>query len=132
MLKSQSLFLEEEQQQQENRIKVPNKFFDKTEKYLYRLMLLGIISDYTVSWQGTKSFCVQLVKIDEKMLKQNLVRYIEKYEKGTLRKYEQQFVEISNPLEKYVSMLLQWSYDHHSYHRRQSLKNLYENCLNVI
>lgn len=131
MLKSQSLFLEEEQQQ-ENRIKVPNKFFDKTEKYLYRLMLLGIISDYTVSWQGTKSFCVQLVKIDEKMLKQNLVRYIEKYEKGTLRKYEQQFVEISNPLEKYVSMLLQWSYDHHSYHRRQSLKNLYENCLNVI
>lgn len=128
ILKSQSLFLDEE----ENRVKIPNKFFDKTEKYLYRLMLLGIILDYTVSWQGIKSFRVQLAKINEQMIKQNLVRYIEKYEKGTLRKYEQQFAYISNPLEKYVSMLLQWSYDHHSYHRRQSLKNLYENCLNVI
>jgi hypothetical protein len=35
-------------------------------------------------------------------------------------------------LEKGVRILLQRSYDHHSYHRRQSLKNLYENCLDVI
>jgi hypothetical protein len=70
--------------------------------------------------------------ISDRKIKENLFNYVEKYDSEALVKYEEQFSNITNPLEKYLTILLQWSYDHHSYHRRQSLKNLYENCLNVL
>ena len=38
----------------------------------------------------------------------------------------------SNGIERYIKILLQWSYDTYANTRRQSLKNLYENCLDVI
>jgi ATP-dependent DNA helicase RecQ len=31
-------------------------------------------------------------------------------------------------IDKYILILLQWSYDNFAYNRRQSLKNIYENC----
>lgn len=110
---------------------VQNSYWDKTEKYLYRLMLLGVIEDYTVSWGWGKSFRVLLNNFDDFQIKENLKKYIEKYENFALEKYEDLFSNLFG-LEKIVRILLQWSYDHHSYHRRQSLKNLYENCLDVV
>lgn len=110
---------------------VQNSYWDKTEKYLYRLMLLGVIADYTVSWGWRKSFRVLLNSFDDFQIRENLKKYIEKYENFALEKYEEQFSNLLW-LEKGVRILLQRSYDHHSYHRRQSLKNLYENCLDVI
>ena len=116
----------------EDWVEVKNDFWNQTEKYIYRLMLLWIIADYTVQWSTPKTFRVQLMPISDRKIKENLFNYVEKYDSEALVKYEEQFSNITNPLEKYLTILLQWSYDHHSYHRRQSLKNLYENCLNVL
>jgi len=105
-----------------------------TEKLLYRLMILWIINDYTMSpGSWWKKFEIIFNDISNDIIKSNLEKYINKYENDGFKKYTN---VINNneysELEKYIRILLQWSYDHHAYSRRQSLKNLYENCLNVI
>lgn len=105
---------------------------EEWEHYLYKLMILWIVYDYTVTWAYKKYAEVEFAEISCKEIKNNLINYILKYDEiESFNKYESQWKGGEN-LEKYVTILLQWSYDHHAYNRRQSLKNLYENCVAVL
>jgi ATP-dependent DNA helicase RecQ len=116
----------------------------KVEKSIYRLNQLGIIKDWTIENFFSGVFEVEIdTSHTHEIVNQSLLDLIHNYEKDfTLQKYEndtesryytvlykdpQKFTE----LEKSILILLIWSYDHFAYHRRQSLKNVYENCLKL-
>jgi ATP-dependent DNA helicase RecQ len=102
------------------------------EQYLYRLMILWIVKDYTVTRIPKKSAEVEFKEISCNEIKNNLIKYIWKYDEiESFKKYELQWIW-DECIEKYVTILLKRSYDHHAYNRRQSLKNLYENCAAVL
>lgn len=113
----------------------------KTEKAIYRLNQLGIIEDWTISnfFKGG-AFEVDYTNFSELTIKNCLINTINKYDK------EFSFEEIMtnenyliykkilnapdgySETDKYVLILLQWSYDNFVYNRRKSLKDIYELC----
>jgi ATP-dependent DNA helicase RecQ len=117
-----------------------NKF--KTEKAIYRLSQLGIIDDWTVSNFFTGEFEVDFSEYSETSIQQNLKSTINKYDKDfdftlldsneAYRKYSGIWEKSAPLIDRCVVLLLQWAYDHFAYNRRQSLKNIYENCDNYI
>ena len=117
-----------------------NKF--KTEKAIYRLSQLGIVDDWTVTNFFTGEFVVDFTNFNDETVKENLKATIVKYERefdfdvlGDNEAY-QRYGKIWNkpaPLrDRCIVLLLQWAYDHFAYNRRQSLKNIYENCYDYI
>lgn len=117
-----------------------NKF--KTEKAIYRLSQLGIIDDWTVSNFFTGEFEVDFSDFSEASIKQNLKSTINKYDRDfdftllesneAYKKYAGIWEKSAPLIDRCVVLLLQWAYDHFAYNRRQSLKNIYENCDNYI
>lgn len=117
-----------------------NKF--KTEKAIYRLSQLGIIDDWTVSNFFTGEFEVDFSEYSETSIQQNLKSTINKYDKDfdftlldsneAYKKYAGIWEKSAPLIDRCVVLLLQWAYDHFAYNRRQSLKNIYENCDNYI
>lgn len=113
----------------------------KVEKAIYRLSQLGIIEDWTIeSFFDGGVFEVDYSDYDTMSIKQSLLQTINKYDSrfsfdsiDTDSKYST-YKKILNAPENYtefdklVMILLQWSYDNFAYNRRQSLKNVYENC----
>jgi ATP-dependent DNA helicase RecQ len=113
----------------------------RTEKAIYRLSQLGIIEDWTISnFFGGGIFEVDFGNYNANSIKQSLLNTIKKYDNefsfeviSTDDKYSV-YRKILNAPESYsefdklVLILLQWSYDNFAYNRRQSLKNIYENC----
>ncbi|MEI9921117.1 MAG: DEAD/DEAH box helicase [Bacteroidota bacterium] len=115
----------------------------KTEKAIYRLSQLGIVSDWTISnfFSGGK-FEVDFIKHTDASVTENLLKTIHKYQSSfsldevhSDPKYIRYAKILNAPVEyshldKSILLLLQWSYDNFAYHRRESLKNIYENtCL---
>lgn len=113
-----------------------NKF--KTEKAIYRLSQLGIIEDWTITNFFTGEFEVDFFSYSDETIKANLKRTINKYDKEfdfdllkENEKYKHLDIIWSKPAplrDRCIVLLLQWAYDHFAYNRRQSLKNIYENC----
>lgn len=113
----------------------------RTEKAIYRLSQLGVIEDWTISdfFRGG-SFDVDFAEFSEESIKQSLLFTIKEYDKefsfDTIlidEKYRTYKKILNAPtnyslIDKYILILLQWSYDNFAYNRRQSLKNIYENC----
>jgi len=113
----------------------------RTEKAIYRLSQLGVIEDWTISdfFRGG-SFDVDFAEFSEESIKQSLLFTIKEYDKefsfDTIlidEKYSTYKKILNAPtnyslIDKYILILLQWSYDNFAYNRRQSLKNIYENC----
>lgn len=113
----------------------------RTEKAIYRLSQLGVIEDWTISdfFRGG-SFDVDFAEFSEESIKQSLLFTIKEYDKefsfDTIlidEKYNTYKKILNAPtnyslIDKYILILLQWSYDNFAYNRRQSLKNIYENC----
>jgi len=117
---------------------------EKVQKAIYRLAQIGIISDWTVEKFNSGVYEVEFVHHSEQMVKTAL--------EETIHKYDSDF-SISNLLENptgryqvlvdrrlnsqltelqfYFVVLLLWSYEHFAYNRRQSLKNVYEQCLSL-
>jgi ATP-dependent DNA helicase RecQ len=113
----------------------------KLEKAIYRLSQLGIIEDWTIqSFFGGGEFEVDYSNFSIKSIKAALLQTINKYDASfsyesiELEKKYSTYRKILKAPEKYsefdkiVLILLQWSYDNFAYNRRQSLKNVYENC----
>lgn len=113
----------------------------KTEKAIYRLSQLGIIEDWTINnFFGGGEFEVDYSEFDSTSIKNSLLKTINKYDPdfsfdsiNTEAKYSTYRKILNAPEEysdfdKYILILLQWSYDNFAYNRRQSLKNIYENC----
>lgn len=113
----------------------------RIEKAIYRLSQLGIIEDWTITnFFGGGIFEVDFGNYNANSIKQSLLNTIKKYDNefsfeviSTDDKYSV-YRKILNAPESYsefdklVLILLQWSYDNFAYNRRQSLKNIYENC----
>lgn len=113
----------------------------KVEKAIYRLSQLGIVSDWTIESFFTGIFEVEFVIHDASTVKEHLDNNIQKYDKNfSMAKLHQEgskyykflFSEKNknrfSEIETYFIVLLIWSYEHFAYNRRQSLKNIYENC----
>lgn len=109
----------------------------KVEKAIYRLSNLGVISDWTVDDFFSGVFTVTYNTFTEESIKTTLLKFIKKYvddfefdNHSDRIKYTNILsdTELSN-FEQLAKILLQWSYDKFGTNRRESLKNVYENCL---
>ncbi len=99
------------------------------EKAIYRLSLLGIVSDWTTDF--INHFEVEFLSLDEKHIIDSLSQYITKYEpdiKVSEEIYKCFGNEEYNTLEKAILYLLSWIFENISYNRKQSLKTLSDCC----
>lgn len=99
---------------------------DVLEKVIYRLSLLGIVSDWTTNF--INHFEVQFNSLDEKNIIKSVSDYITKYEPNADIKKELQKVQHDTVLEKAVWYLLNWTFENIAYSRKQSLKTLSDWC----
>lgn len=114
----------------------------KVEKAIYRLSQLGIVDDWTVSNFFTGEFVVDFCDFSDETIKTNLKSTINKYDKefdfdklkgnDSYKHYDKIWCKHVPLRDRCIVLLLQWSYDHFAYNRRQSLKNIYENCNDSI
>jgi ATP-dependent DNA helicase RecQ len=99
---------------------------DTLQKVIYRLSLLGIVSDWTTNF--IDHFEVQFKTQDETTITKSVSNYITKYEPNTDLETEISKVEKATILEKSVWYLLNWTFENIAYSRKQSLKTLNEFC----
>lgn len=114
----------------------------RVEKAIYRLSQLGIIEDWTISnFFGSGTFEVDFADFSDNTINKALLGTIRFYEKDFSIESILQSKDNQNPtykkilnenkytiFDKNILMLLQWAYQHFAYNRKQSLKNIYENC----
>lgn len=99
---------------------------DVLQKAIYRLSLLGIVSDWTTNF--IDHFEVQFKTLDEKHIVKSVSDYIGKYEPNTDISKELQKVQQKTVLEKAIWFLLNWTFENIAYSRKQSLKTLSDWC----
>ena len=99
---------------------------DTLQKAIYRLSLLGIISDWTTNF--IDHFEVQFLTLNETNIVKNVSNYITKYEPNTEVKTGIREANKETILEKSVWYLLNWTFENISYSRKQSLKTLSDWC----
>ena len=114
----------------------------QTEKAIYRLSQIGVIRDWTIeSFFGGGEFEVEFREFTEGTIKDALIATIRKYEPAfSFDSFEEEenyvYRKILNEapadyteVDKVILLLLQWSYENFANSRRQSLKTVYENCV---
>jgi ATP-dependent DNA helicase RecQ len=109
----------------------------KVEKAIYRLSNLGIVSDWTVEDFFKGIFTVSYNNYSDVTVQETLMKFIRKYvddfeldNKEDRKKYTDIFTDQKlTEFQKSAKILLQWSYDKFGANRRESLKNVYYNCL---
>ena len=100
---------------------------EEKEKLIYRLSLLGLVKDWTNNF--TQFFEITFGSEEEHHILKSLKNYIGKYEPTKDIKSEIEKMEEVTFLRKATKYLLQWIFDHIIYNRKQSLKTLYDWCL---
>jgi ATP-dependent DNA helicase RecQ len=112
---------------------------NKIEKSIYRLSQLGIIDDWTVENFYTGEFEV-LFKLHteddvENALLDNIRKYDSEFNIEDSKNNEQHKFILDTyaqgkrtTIEKYILILLIWTYQHFVGNRKQSMKNVYDNC----
>jgi len=100
---------------------------DVLQKAIYRLSLLGIVSDWTTNF--IDHFEVQFKTLEEKHIVKSVSDYISKYEPNTDISKELQKIQQKTVLEKAIWYLLNWTFENIAYSRKQSLKTLSDWCL---
>lgn len=117
-----------------------NKF--RIEKAIYRLNQLGIIEDWTINnFFGSGEFEIDFSDYSDSLIENQLLSTIKYYETDfsfekildSNNKHDNIYKKILNEsrysfIDKYILILLQWAYQHFAGNRKQSLKNIYENC----
>ncbi len=99
---------------------------DTLQKAIYRLSLLGIVSDWTTNF--IDHFEVYFVTLEENHVIKSVSDYITKYEPNADIETEIQNIQQHSILEKSVWYLLNWTFENIAYGRKQSLKTLSEWC----
>jgi ATP-dependent DNA helicase RecQ len=99
---------------------------DTLQKAIYRLSLLGIVSDWTTNF--IDHFEVQFKTQNEMTITKSVSNYITKYEPNTDVETEISKVQKATILEKSVWYLLNWTFENIAYSRKQSLKTLSDWC----
>jgi len=96
------------------------------QKAIYRLSLLGIVSDWTTNF--IDHFEVKFKTQNTENLINSISEYILKYEPNTDIKNDLDKVFKSSILEKSIWYLLNWTFENIAYSRKQSLKTLSDWC----
>jgi ATP-dependent DNA helicase RecQ len=99
---------------------------DTLQKAIYRLSLLGIVSDWTTNF--IDHFEVQFKTQNETIITKSVSNYITKYEPNTNVEIGISKVPKGTTLEKSVWYLLNWTFENIAYSRKQSLKTLSDWC----
>lgn len=99
---------------------------DVLQKAIYRLSLLGIVSDWTTNF--IDHFEVHFKTLEEKHIVKSVSDYISKYEPNTDISKELQKIQQKTVLEKAIWYLLNWTFENIAYSRKQSLKTLSDWC----
>ena len=103
---------------------------DVLQKAIYRLSLLGIVSDWTTDFNT--HFDVHFKIKNDAIITKSVSNYITKYEPNTDVETEISQVEKATILEKSVWYLLNWTFENIAYSRKQSLKTLSDWCTDFI
>ncbi|NBB19322.1 DEAD/DEAH box helicase [Runella sp. CRIBMP] len=102
------------------------------EKALYRLFILGFVNDWTKDF--INKYNVNFSNWDDTTALSAISKYISKY--GSSINVEKEITNLEHNAivntfqDKIIWFILIWTYENITYARRQSLKNLYELCLN--
>ena len=99
---------------------------DTLQKAIYRLSLLGIVSDWTTDF--VNHYQIQFNSLDENNIVKNVSDYIIKYKPDADIKTELLRVQQNSVLEKAIWFLLEWTFENIAYSRKQSLKTLSDLC----
>ncbi len=100
--------------------------YEDFEIYIYRLTLLGIVSDWITDFQS--KYTIKFETLDENNIKRSLLNYIGKYEPNINLDIALKVTSGSNFLEKSVNFLLSWIFLNIVYNKKQSLKTLNDWC----
>lgn len=106
-----------------SKLKINN---DTLQKAIYRLSLLGIVSDWTTNF--IDHFEVRFKTQNETTITKSVSNYITKYETNTDIEIEISKVQKATTLEKSIWYLLNWTFENIAYSRKQSLKTLSDWC----
>lgn len=111
----------------------------KLEKAIYKMSLMGVVSDWTIeNWNAKRAkLQVRFQDYDEQWMKNHLIRYINKYDKefdqdalnsllSDLLKNTQKNGSMVNGL---IRALLTWQDKEIFYKRRESIKTVYDQCI---
>ncbi|HEY8960187.1 DEAD/DEAH box helicase [Chitinophaga sp.] len=101
---------------------------DILQKAIYRMSLLGIVSDWTTDFQT--HYQVSFDRKDDAHILKNLSAYLNKYTPGINLDKELELIKRNNILEKALWYLLNWIFENIAYSRKQSLKTLSDWCSN--
>ncbi len=104
-----------------------------TEKALYRLSILGIVEDWTTDF--VCHFAVRFRVLPDEAVLRNLLTHVVKYRRDDAddtTNLEKQIRQLPGDTlwEQCGRFLLQWTWETITFNRRESLKNLYDLCLN--
>ena len=121
------------------RINKSIKPFSRLQKGVYRLALLGLISDWTVSEWGEKTGILSIHSSQPNLnnMRDFLTAYIRKYEPdfdlddylGSIFLLET-IPQTSSPIDQVILALLKWTEENILYNHRMSIKNIIELCEN--
>jgi ATP-dependent DNA helicase RecQ len=101
---------------------------DRSEKALHRLVVLGVVEDYTVDYGG-RSFGVQLTNCDQESVTNDLVAYIGAYQSGLVETLLRNLSAATDrTLKDFVlfssEVLIDFVYEHIERARRRSLAEM--------
>lgn len=96
------------------------------QKAIYRLSVLGIVSDWTTNF--TNHYEVDFQSMEDQDIFEALLKYLIKYQPDI--KLSEELAKINRPSlrDRCVWYLLQWNFDNIIYNRKQTLKTLVEWC----
>lgn len=103
-----------------------------SERAIFRLMLLGVVQDYTINWQ-MRRFAVRVQRISPADVKEHLRRYLMQYK---FQDFAHEAVgdipvdTVVNALQAAINVLIDFIYDEIVAKRKQALRTMGELCRN--
>ena len=96
------------------------------QKAIYRLSVLGIVSDWTTDF--TNHYEVDFQSMEDQDVSEALLKYLIKYQPDI--KLPEELAKINRPTwrDRCIWYLLQWTFDNIIYNRKQTLKTLADWC----
>ncbi len=135
-----TLKADSEEKSDENALHPQNLTKSRLELALYRLKLLGVVSDWMVDWRGydTTFFDVYLEdEISAQTLEDHLIAYYSKYNSSIdlvdtpcSSPWMYPETDLLSIVLYYAEKLIAWTYDHIIYSRRQATYNILNFCRN--
>ena len=99
---------------------------DVLQKAIYRLSILGIVSDWTTNF--VDHFEVQFLSLEKNHVHKSISEYIKKYEPSTEVLSQILKEQKGTDLKNAIWYLLKWTFENIAYSRKQSLKTLSDWC----